>query len=98
MKAPRIGQRSGFTVLEVVLAMFILLLGMTSILALLSFGGSLLGSALNKPQQTQTRQLALPNRRGVGNVLPAVPTSLEVLGPLTQLVQQNQLRRSLQGL
>ncbi len=35
------GARAGFTLVEVVLAMFILLIGMTSILGLLSFGAAL---------------------------------------------------------
>ena len=37
----RRGFKDGFTIIEVVLAMFILLLGMTSILGLLSFGAAM---------------------------------------------------------
>ena len=47
MKLPRPSakRRGGFTIVEVVMAMFILLIGMTSILGLLSFGAALSRSA-----------------------------------------------------
>jgi type II secretory pathway pseudopilin PulG len=59
--APR--ARTGFTLVEVVLAMFVLLLGMTSILGLLSFGAAL------------SRTAAL--RSGAANAIEAVTTDLE---------------------
>lgn len=57
------GNRSGFTLIEVVLAMFVLLIGMTSILGLLSFGAAL------------ARTAAL--RSGAANGIEAVVTDLE---------------------
>jgi len=61
--------RAGFTLVEVVLAMFVLLIGMTSILGLLSFGASL------------SRTAAL--RGGAANAIEAVVTDLsETLFPL----------------
>ena len=55
--------RAGFTLIEVVLAMFVLLIGMSSILGLLSFGASL------------SRTAAL--RGGAANAIEAVVTDLE---------------------
>ena len=55
--------RAGFTLIEVVLAMFVLLIGMTSILGLLSFGASL------------SRTAAL--RGGAANAIEAVVIDLE---------------------
>lgn len=55
--------RAGFTLVEVVLAMFVLLIGMTSILGLLSFGAAL------------SRTAAL--RGGAANAIEAVVTDLE---------------------
>ncbi len=55
--------RAGFTLIEVVLAMFVLLIGMTSILGLLSFGAAL------------ARTAAL--RGGAANAIEAVVTDLE---------------------
>lgn len=57
------GRRAGFTLVEVVLAMFVLLLGMTSILGLLSFGAAL----------ARTANL----RTGAANAIEAVVTDLE---------------------
>jgi len=56
-------RRAGFTLVEVVLAMFVLMLGMTSILGLLSFGAAL------------SRTAAL--RSGAANAIEAVVTDLE---------------------
>mgnify|MGYP001346251045 CR=1 FL=1 len=70
--APR--ARAGFTLIEVVLAMFVLLIGMTSILGLLGFGAAL------------SRTAAL--RGGAANAIEAVVTDLEeTLFPL-ELDQQ----------
>ena len=44
------GGKSGFTIIEVVLAMFILLLGMTTIIGLLSFGAALSRTASLRSQ------------------------------------------------
>lgn len=55
--------RSGFTIVEVVLAMFVLLLGVTSILGLLSFGAAM------------SRTAAL--RTGASNAIEAVMADLE---------------------
>lgn len=55
--------RAGFTLVEVVLAMFVLLIGMTSILGLLSFGAAL----------SRTAML----RSGAANAIEAVVTDLE---------------------
>ena len=59
----RRGRRAGFTLVEVVLAMFVLLIGMTSILGLLSFGAAL------------ARTAAL--RAGAANSIEAVLADLE---------------------
>lgn len=56
-------RRSGFTLVEIVLAMFVLLLGMTSILGLLSFGASL----------SRTASL----RSGAAHSIEAIVTDLE---------------------
>ena len=45
MRMPSRHPRSGFTIVEVVMAMFILLIGMTSILGLLSFGAAMARTA-----------------------------------------------------
>ena len=55
--------RGGFTIVEVVLAMFILLMGMTTIIGLLSFGAA----------TARTAQL----RAAAANALPAVMADLE---------------------
>jgi type II secretory pathway pseudopilin PulG len=66
----RCAAHAGFTLVEVVLAMFVLLLGMTSILGLLSFGAAL----------ARTASL----RTGAANAIEAVVTDLEeTLFPLT---------------
>jgi general secretion pathway protein I len=59
----RCAAHAGFTLVEVVLAMFVLLLGMTSILGLLSFGAAL----------ARTASL----RTGAANAIEAVVTDLE---------------------
>ena len=56
-------ERSGFTLVEVVLAMFVLLIGMTTILGLLSFGAAL------------SRNASL--RTGAANSIEAVLADLE---------------------
>ncbi len=56
-------RRSGFTIVEVVLAMFVLLIGMTSILGLLSFGAAL----------ARTASL----RSGAANAIEAIVADLE---------------------
>jgi len=61
--APRTNPCGGFTIVEVVLAMFILLIGMTSILGLLSFGAAM----------TRTAQL----RTGASLAIDAVAADLE---------------------
>ena len=63
--SPRLARarRSGFTLIEVVLAMFVLFIGMTSILGLLSFGAAL------------ARTAAL--RNGAAGSIEAVMTDLE---------------------
>jgi prepilin-type N-terminal cleavage/methylation domain-containing protein len=43
--APHAAPRAGFTILEVLLAMFVLLIGMTALLGLLSFGAALARTA-----------------------------------------------------
>ena len=64
MKSPRTSApAAGFTLIEVVLAMFLLLIGMTSILGLLSFGAAL----------SRTASL----RAGSANSIEAVMTELE---------------------
>ena len=66
-------RRGGFTLIEVVLAMFVLLIGMTTILGLLSFGAAL----------SRTASL----RAGAANAIEAVTADLEetlfplVVGP-----------------
>ncbi len=62
-RAPSARARAGFTLVEVVLAMFVLLIGMTAILGLLSFGAAL------------SRTAAL--RAGASNGIEAVLAELE---------------------
>jgi hypothetical protein len=45
VRTPRRDPRSGFTLVEIVLAMFVLLIGMSSILGLLSFGAAMARTA-----------------------------------------------------
>ena len=56
------GRRAGFTLVEVVLAMFVLLLGMTSILGLLSFGAALARSRRVGPAGREHQRGAKPER------------------------------------
>ncbi len=75
MKPSRAGlaaRSSGFTIVEVVLAMFVLLIGMTSILGLLSFGAAL----------ARTSSL----RSGAANAIEAIVADLEEnLFPLVEV-------------
>lgn len=53
------GDRGGFTIIEVVLAMFILLIGMTTILGLLSFGAALSRTASLRSQAANAIEAVL---------------------------------------
>ena len=55
-------QRGGFTIVEVVMALGILLVGMTSVLGLLAFGASM----------SRTAQLRNAAASAAGNELPAI--------------------------
>jgi len=53
------GRRAGFTIVEVVLAMFILLLGMTTILGLLSFGAAMTKNAALRTNASNSVQAVM---------------------------------------
>lgn len=53
------GRKAGFTIMEVVCAMFILLIGMTSILGMLSFGAALARTAALRTESTHSIEAIL---------------------------------------
>jgi len=57
--APAPPERGGFTIIEVVLAMFILLIGMTTIIGLLSFGAALSRTASLRSQAANAIEAVL---------------------------------------
>ncbi len=81
-------QRSGFTLIEVVMAMFLLLLGMSSILGLLSFGAAMARTAELRSSSAHSIQAVMADLEE--NLFPLVLDEIgnEVAGEPQNIVDQ----------
>ena len=80
--------RSGFTIVEVVMAMFILLIGMTSILGLLAFGASLARTAELRSQSAYAVESIVADLQETLFPLELTPDGREVAGEPVDVVDR----------